>query len=311
MAVNVYALDPAHDSHHARETAKEAMQFAQQSLGGEWKLVSSSAKMRKALFEADFNGRRVIGKVSPSERAHNAYASLQKLWIAGLQPPARFTVPEPIAWFPERSLLIQEKAPGHSMADVMQHKSNDTGFARDAAAWLKAVWELEVDGTPAGLDGEDVVKRSRDVSLALGNSRADNLSQAVLQVLAADSPDLRPSHGDFHPLNVFVSPERVTAIDLDTFGLREREVDVAYFLAQTAIFGIHLHESFAATQELRAEFLSECCTVNKQRVVAYMAWTFLQSLHYDLCILRIENESAELMLGAADRLLTTGSTELT
>jgi hypothetical protein len=36
----------------------------------------------------------------------------------------------------------------------------------------------------------------------------------------------------------------------------------------------------------------------------------LQSLHYDLCILRIKNESVDLMLGAADRLLSTGSTEL-
>ena len=48
----------------------------------------------------------------------------------------------------------------------------------------------------------------------------------------------------------------------------------------------------------------------RQQVVAYMAWALLQSLHYDLCILRIKNESVDLMLGAADRLLSTGSTEL-
>ena len=108
-------------------------------------------------------------------------------------------------------------------------------------------------------------------------------------------------------MNIFVSAERVTAIDLDTFALRGREVDVAYFLAQTAIFGIHLHESFAATHDLRTEFVRECGDLNQEQVVAYMAWALLQSLHYDLCILRIKNESVDLMLGAANRLLSTGS----
>jgi hypothetical protein len=111
-------------------------------------------------------------------------------------------------------------------------------------------------------------------------------------------------------MNVFVSPERVTAIDLDTFGLREREADVGYFLAQTAIFGLHLRNSLAATHQLRSEFSRECGNVDEERVAAYMAWTLLQSLHYDLCILRIRNESADLMLEAAHRLLSAGTTEL-
>ena len=89
MAVNVYALDPTHDSHHARQSAKEALQFAQDQLGGDWTIVSSRSKMRKSFFEADFNGRRVIGKISPSQRAHTAYSSLTKLWMAGFRPPAR------------------------------------------------------------------------------------------------------------------------------------------------------------------------------------------------------------------------------
>ena len=64
------------------------------------------------------------------------------------------------------------------------------------------------------------------------------------------------------------------------------------------------------THDLRTEFVRECGDLNQEQVVAYMAWALLQSLHYDLCILRIKNESVDLMLGAADRLLSTGSTEL-
>ena len=60
-------------------------------------------------------------------------------------------------------------------------------------------------------------------------------------------------------MNVFVSRERVTAIDLDTLALREREMDIAYFLAQTAIFG---DSSFMIVRRrlsnLRNEFLRHC-----------------------------------------------------
>ena len=159
--------------------------------------------MRKSFFEADFIGRRVIGKISPSQRAHTAYSSLTKLWMAGSALPARYTIPEPIAWFPERNLLIQEKAPGLSIVNVMQQKPCDTGFARDAASWLKALWNLEVDAAPAELDLQDIAQRGRDVSTTLGDSRAEELSQAAIRMLSANVTDLRPSHGDFHPIEYF------------------------------------------------------------------------------------------------------------
>ena len=37
-------------------------------------------------------------------------------------------------------------------------------FARDAASWLKAVWDLKVDAAQAKLDFEDIAQRGRDVS---------------------------------------------------------------------------------------------------------------------------------------------------
>ena len=110
-------------------------------------------------------------------------------------------------------------------------------------------------------------------------------------MLAREPGGVCPSHGDFHPMNVFVSRDRVTAIDLDTLASRDREMDIGYFLAQTAIFGVHLFGSFGETSNLRNEFLRHCGPLDRHRAVAHMAAAILQSLHYDLCILRVRNES--------------------
>lgn len=309
MAVEVYALDPARESLKDRKRAYELLRFVQGELGGEWELVTSTAKMRKSLFEARFNGRSVIGKVSPSERAKTAYGSLRALWDAGMRPPARFAVPEPIAWFPERNLLIQEKAPGKSILDVMKNGGGDTRFARDAADWLKALESSPPSSPVSHFDAEEAGRKVRDLSKAAEFERTEGMAAQVLSVLSRKVDNLRPSHGDFHPMNIYVSNERVTVIDLDTLALREREADIGYFLAQMAIFGIHLHNSLDETAGIRSAFLRRCADVDEQRTVAYMAWAFLQSLHYDLCILKIKNESAGLMLDAVERLTSTGSAE--
>jgi Ser/Thr protein kinase RdoA (MazF antagonist) len=41
-----------------------------------------------------------------------------------------------------------------------------------------------------------------------------------------------PSHGDFHPENVFVGPGIITVIDFDRAGVREPAFDVGYALGQ-------------------------------------------------------------------------------
>ena len=227
-----------------------------------------------------------------------------------MRPPSRFTVPEPVAWFPEKNLLIQEKAPGASIVDAMQQQSGETGFARDAALWLRELSTLKLNFPRAGLDFEDSEKRSRDLSDASGNARVIDLWRDANLMLAREPGDLCPSHGDFHPMNVFVSRDRVTAIDLDTLASRDRETDIGYFLAQTAIFGVHLFGSFGETSNLRNEFLRHCGPLDRHRVVAHMAAAILQSLHYDLCILRVRNESFDALAGAAASLLASGSTDL-
>ena len=76
MAVNVFAWDAASgEDPHDPQAVKDLVSIARQRLKGEWRVVRSVAKMRKTLFEAEWDGRAVIGKVSGSARADRSQAS--------------------------------------------------------------------------------------------------------------------------------------------------------------------------------------------------------------------------------------------
>jgi hypothetical protein len=308
MAVNLHASDPAFaGAKRVGEDVEMLLQAAREQLGGEWRIVSSRMKLQKTLFEAEFDGRRVIGKVSKSRRARSTFGSLQKLWHAGMRPPSRYTVTEPLAWVDERSLLLQERAPGFSMLDSMQRREDVVEHARDAAAWLRCLWTMDVEAPTVSFERDDVARRAAELSRTLEEPLIEDMAKRVCDVLAVSPSTRVPSHGDFHPMNVFVAPERVTAIDLDTFAMREREVDVAYFLAQLANFGLHVHGSLAGTRSTRRAFLEACGPVNEERMAAHMAWTLLGSLHYDACILKVRSEKLPVMIDAAGELLDRGS----
>lgn len=305
MPVEMFALDArTGDIDHNVQAVDELIDFVRGRLGGEWTLIRSASKMRKTIFEAEWNGRAVVGKVSKSARAATAHESLTMVWNCGLKPPSRYTVVEPLAWFPERNLIILEKAPGYSFFDAIKMRSGVESAARDAGGWLRRMWNCRAEGKIALFDCEAAVDLLTTLSNVTGSVKPFRLGQTVLDTLSIKPADFRPSHGDFHPMNLFVAEDRVTAIDLDTFAWREREADIGYCLAQTANFGMMLFGSFDETKLARSIFLGECGSVDLHRVRAYMAWTLLQSVHFDLCILKVRNKNTNRILDTVERLLT-------
>jgi aminoglycoside phosphotransferase (APT) family kinase protein len=304
MAVNAEELKatPPDD-----ERAFQLLNECRSRLGGEWRLLSSSQKLRKTLVEAEYNGRPVIGKASRSKRSRTAFGSITALWDAGMRPPSMFTVPEPIAWFDDLMFLVVEKAPGESVLDAMQQGNGVEDSVRSAGLWLAAMHALKVDVKPDRFDVAAAQRRAAELASALDNPTIVRIAGAAIRMLGTEPASVVPSHGDYHPMNIFVAPGRVTAIDLDTVGLRDADADVGYFLAQTANFGLQMFDSFDATREIREAFLGCCPQADMRRVSAHMAWTLLQSLHYDACILKIKNERADLMVQAAVSVLRTGS----
>jgi aminoglycoside phosphotransferase (APT) family kinase protein len=304
MAVDVQALKTAPPDDNR---AEQLIELCRSRLGGEWNLLSSSVKLSKAIFEAEYNGRLVIGKVSGSKRAQTAFASVTKLRKAGLQPPSEFTVPEPIAWFEDRKLLVLEKAPGDSVIDVLERGDDATEHVRRAADLLLRMHSSKADVAPDPFDVEAARKRATELAGAVSNPHLAPTASAAIDVLAERPDHLVLSHGDYHPMNIYVAPGRVTAIDMDTVALRPPEADVAYFIAQTANFGLMMFDRLDYTRELRKLFVARFNALDKRRMSAYIAAAFLQSLHYDACILKVENKKADLMVEAARSVLGTGS----
>jgi aminoglycoside phosphotransferase (APT) family kinase protein len=107
---------------------------------------------------------------------------------------------------------------------------------------------------------------------------------------------------------------RVTVIDFDTFGWGEREIDVGYFLAQSAITGFLQKGDFASTRRQRDLFLRDYVRaageIDRARLGVYEGIAFLQSLHYELDVLHTGNNGLiEPWLGMSEKFLYDGDTD--
>ena len=320
MNIDLEASDPVFTQPGKRSAADAGQIVARVrealALGDDrpWRLVSSRLKLAKTFFEVEettpAGPRRLIGKVSSSKSAQSAFASMQLLWNAGLRPPAPFTIAEPVAYLPDQFLLLQEKAPGAQLLQKIKAGEALESDAHCAAGWLSALQQLKVDAPPPAAAGFNLERCRRDLPAALP-AHAARVESLLDRIAASIEPQtaLVPSHGDFHPMNVYIAPDRVTAIDLDTFAAREPMTDVAYFLAQSAIMGFLMFQSFAPAASLRAAFLDayrqhSSIPLDPQRTGLHMALAFLRSRHSDFCILHTHPDAAvEPFLAAAEQCL--------
>lgn len=148
---------------------------------------------------------------------------------AGLPVPRVLEVLEPGAPF-DRPAQVMERAPGIMLMDVLL--SSPWRFRTlmgDLAGLHAQVHRADPDGFPSG---DDLLDRR----LALTRETAERLDHEALRRALDDvaviAPRLRggPSavcHGDFHPLNVLVSPGALQLIDWTDAGVGDRHGDVA------------------------------------------------------------------------------------
>jgi hypothetical protein len=221
---------------------------------------------------------------------------MQRVWDAGMRPPSPFRIVRPVASFPECGLLLQEKAAGENVLDLIAGKCPHAMDAVEkAAGWLYTMQNLPVS-LPAGPDFRPVVERCRrELELPEVSMLLDEIYDQL------DTGYSVPAHGDFHPQNVFVSSDGIaTAIDLDTLSCREPAFDVAWFQAQLAIMGYHNLGSFCATAEFRKRFALCAPRVDASRVRLHIRLALIRSLHYDLCILKLnKRDHVEPLIRAA------------
>lgn len=287
--------------------------------GEPWRLISARKKLGKTLFEVEAGERRLIGIGGKAARMEHAFTSLEQAWSGGMRPPRLYTVVEPVGCLPDLCVMVMERAPGDLLWPMIERGSESAlEGVEDAARWLATLHALPLNAPVWEEDGHRLDKWQEQLSevLPAETERIRALHDAI-RSRAGRTTDLVPSHGDFHAGNVFVDHgKRITVIDLDKFGMRERAFDVAYCMVQMACMGFWARGDFARTEPVRARFLaayeqSARVKVDRERMSLTMGATLLQNLNYDLSVFKTGRvEIAPAFLSMAERCVFEGDVEL-
>ena len=222
---------------------------------------------------------------------------LQRLAEAGFAPPARFAVTPARGWSGAHRTLVTDVAPGHAWTHWLQASAAD----RDAAAVAAADWLAGLQSLPVALPdrtgyraGEELRHQTRLLASEYPGHATRLLSTAgaAHQHLYGNpggrEPHLVASHGDLHPENLHVAaggPLAVTAIDVDTAGLRRPSYDVGYALAQLLVVSWMRTGSFSTGAGAGLTFWRRWTDRDGRdadTVPAEVARALVQSLHFEL-----------------------------
>lgn len=193
-----------------------------------------------------------------AERAHNEWAVLNVFREGWVQEPDEdttlppFGVPRAVWAALDQGVLAMEACPGHNLGALLR----STRATRDGTQWAATLSALRQAGTwlrrfqrhrsaayepEAGLAAWDEAAEG-DLAQCSGMV-SSHLLRAVRSRLTAHSITVAAQlkqgvlcHGDFGPGNVFVSDERVEAIDFEGIRAGLPYEDVAYFVVQLELF---------------------------------------------------------------------------
>jgi hypothetical protein len=303
MLFDSTATDPCFVDGRAPRDLDELLSWARLELRGKgithWRLVSARTKLGRTLVEIEDESsgkpRRFIGKLGARERAETLYNTLTMLRQEGFCPPALFTVPEPIGYFPERGFVLQEKVPGQQASDFFSPtQALQTTAAADSARWLAALHGCPLLPRIDVPDPEPLNKWEEELVMELPAeaARIRHLAAELRQEIARPRTLRVPCHGDFHPMNIFIAGrERITGIDIDKFARREPESDIGWFVMQTAARAFFQNATFQSTIAARRTFLQTYQEETGRRIQIrraglYIGMAFLKNLHFELVLLK-------------------------
>lgn len=259
----------------------------------------------------------VVGKSYADDRGVVAYRSMRHLWRHGLGAGSRYTIARPIAYLEPWRLLLMSRAPGRTLAANLLDPVHACRRAAEAAAWLARLHVIPLPDPPPGGDpareaGPGRFVRELGAAVPDQSDRIGALGRVLAEEGASPSSPTVLLHGDFHPRNVFIDADRVTAIDFDHCAAGDPARDVAYLISQIQVaaffrFGdFHRHDEFARaalTTYLRERLPPEPDAF-LTRVARCRARWLLESLHYELCIVHSRRpEIVPAFLGEAERSL--------
>lgn len=263
----------------------------------------------------------VLGKSYADDRGAVAFRLMRHLWRNGLGAGSRHTIARPIAYLEPWRFLLMSRAPGTTLAAHLQDPHHASRPAAEAAAWLARLHGVPLPdpppvGDPAREAGAGRFIRELMAAVPPQGDRIAALGRQIADEGAVPSSHAPPSsravllHGDFHPRNVFIDGDRVTAIDFDQCTTGDPARDVAYLIAQIQVDAFFrsgdFHRHDAPARAALATYLGRRPPPEPDAFLARVArWRtrwILESLHYELCVLRTRRpEIAPAFLGEAER----------
>jgi hypothetical protein len=250
---------------------------------------------------------QVVVKFAEGDRSAG-FDALVTLWRAGFRPPSPFQVPRPYGHSVVDNAIVVGFAQGHLWADLIGGSPSHVSRASEQAADLLVQLQRQPPGHAAaaprpasgqvGRSDRSPGELADDLSRAFPAcaDRVQTLAARLDDALARGKGDLVAAHGDYHPKNVIVTDTTATMIDLDTYGAREPAFDVGYAIGQLLVMSQlrlgRLGPGFAAAERFWAGY-SRAGSAGWDRVSVQAARTFMQSMHFELCVLR--NDRFELL----------------
>lgn len=251
-------------------------------------------------------GKTFIAKWHEPDEGACVYSLLRALWDAGFAHDEALRIAEPWEYIDGKNILLQMEARGLPLLSFMDDLVAALGPVQMAARWLAKLHTLpnfqpacsEFNALSPVAIG-NTLRRHHDAlcerlpSLAL---RFHAVARRINHALAERSVGgTVPTHGDYHPKNIYVHDNNITLIDFDRFALSHAERDLGYFVAQSMTMSYAQHGSFQQIANWNSAFLDEyqrCgVPINAGLLGAYVGLAFVEVLFYRLCVRPVADDS--------------------
>jgi hypothetical protein len=224
------------------------------------------ARGERTVLEFRFDdGLRIFAKRHPRRRdAVASYDILRSLWNRGFGRSAHDRVPEPLGCFPDWGVHLMRAAPGECLVERVTRPGPWEGDLRAAAAWLARLHASSLHLGPDEHLAQSVFRLARRVARATARRpELENLLVELIEELDARARTTGhagsrvQTHGRYHPGHVFISPDGVTAIDLDRAALADPAKDVGEFLHRLCATKMRARFGGATSERAASAFTQE------------------------------------------------------
>lgn len=201
---------------------------------------------KRKILAGRWQGREAIFRLATPETAEaqaREWREACRIWP--YMQGARFRVAEPLAFFPERHLMVMERVTGIPLLDHARGlRAARRGEAlAPSAAWLRRYTDVSEAWRAAHCAGW--LARAERAAQAQPFERLREIEAGILTSLERiagriDGAEWRVAicHGDFHPNNLLVNGKRLTGIDTGASGRMPVLKDIARFLMHMARRGV-------------------------------------------------------------------------